>query len=195
MQVLRAVDYSTQPWKNGGGLTREILKVPPQASDFDWRLSLATIQRPGPFSTFADYDRTLILVDGAGVHLDFGTHGHTVLRAPGESAAFDGAWSTTCTLIGGCTTDLNLIVAKTRAQAESRVLRLTTPERVGTSSWEETLICCIQGAARIDTATGERTVLSALDVARCRPEDGELICAPDSAPALVLAAVVRHLPA
>ena len=32
MIVLREADYITVPWKNGGGLTREILKVPPDAA-------------------------------------------------------------------------------------------------------------------------------------------------------------------
>ena len=49
MWILRESNYVTVPWKNGGGLTREILKVPADADAFDWRLSLATIAAPGPF--------------------------------------------------------------------------------------------------------------------------------------------------
>ena len=90
MILLRETEYITVPWKNGSGLTREILKVPPHATAFDWRLSLATIEQPGPFSTFEDYDRTLVLVRGAGVELDFGVHGRAVLRTPGQLAAYDG---------------------------------------------------------------------------------------------------------
>jgi environmental stress-induced protein Ves len=193
MRVLRAAEYPTQPWKNGGGLTREILKRPADSFDFDWRLSLATIDASGPFSNFAGYDRTLVLVDGAGVHLDFGAQGSRTLRAPGESVAFDGVWSTSCTLIAGRSTDLNLMVAKERAQAQVRIMTLTTAEKIATAGWEETIVCCVGGALRIDSEAGPAAALSKLDVARCTAEDGLLTCAPAAgSPALVFVATLRH---
>src|SRR5580692_8134078 len=164
MILLRETDYITVPWKNGGGLTREILKVPADATAFDWRLSLATIEQPGPFSTFENYDRTLVLVRGAGVELDFGAHGRTVLRAPGQLAAFDGGWATSCTLLDGPSSDLNLIVSKTRAEARARLVRIATPELVHTAGWEETLICCVTGAAQIEDAAGHIVLVSGADV-------------------------------
>jgi uncharacterized protein len=193
MIVLREADYITVPWKNGGGLTREILKVPPDAAAFDWRLSLATIEAPGPFSVFDGYDRTLVLIRGAGVELDFGSQGRTILKVPGQLAAFDGAWETSCTLIDGPSSDLNLIVSKTRADSRARLVRVVTPELVHTAGWEETLICCVTGAAQIEDAAGHIATLSGADVARCTPEDGVLTCAPDGlAPALLFIAALRH---
>ena len=193
MIVLREADYVTVPWKNGGGLTREILKVPPDAAAFDWRLSLATIEQPGPFSAFDGYDRTLVLIRGAGVELDFGSEGRAVLRAPGQLAAFDGGWATSCTLIDGPSSDLNLIVSKTRAEARARLVRVATPEIIQTAGWEETLICCIAGAAQIENAAGEIATLSGADVARCSPDDGVLTCAPDgTTPVLLFIAALRH---
>jgi environmental stress-induced protein Ves len=44
LHVLRARDVPATPWKNGGGVTREIA-VHPQGAGFDdfvWRLSMAT---------------------------------------------------------------------------------------------------------------------------------------------------------
>ena len=193
MILLREAEYITVPWKNGGGLTSEILKVPPDATAFDWRLSLATIEQPGPFSTFEDYDRTLVLVRGAGVELDFGTYGRAVLRTPGQLAAFDGSWATSCTLLDGPSSDLNLIVSKTRAEARARLVRVATPEIIHTAGWEETLICCIAGAAQIENAAGEIATLSGADVARCSPDDGVLTCAPDgTTPVLLFVAALRH---
>ena len=193
MILLREAEYITVPWKNGGGLTREILKVPPDTTAFDWRLSLATIEQPGPFSTFEDYDRTLVLVRGAGVELDFGTYGRAVLRTPGQLAAFDGGWATSCTLLDGPSSDLNLIVSKTRAEARARLVRVATPEIIHTAGWEETLICCIAGAAQIENAAGEIATLSGADVARCTPDDGVLTCAPDgTTPVLLFVAALRH---
>jgi hypothetical protein len=192
MILLREAEYITVPWKNGGGLTREILKVP-DATAFDWRLSLATIEEPGPFSTFEDYDRTLVLVRGAGVKLDFGAHGRTTLRIPGQLAAFDGSWATSCTLIDGPSSDLNLIVSRTRAEFRTRLARVATPEIIHTAGWEETLICCIAGTAQIENAAGEVATVSGADVARCNPEDGVLTCAPEgTTPVLLFVAALRH---
>jgi hypothetical protein len=193
MRVLRQTDYVTVPWKNGGGLTREILEVPPGASAFDWRLSLASIAASGPFSAFDGYDRTLVLVRGDGVALDFGSHGHATLQAPGQVIEFDGAWPTHCTLLGGPCTDLNLMVARNRATAQTKILRVVAPELIRTSGWEETLVCCIAGAAQIENAAGELVTLSEVDVARCHPGDGVMTCGPlRSGPAVLLVACLHH---
>ncbi|WP_321908542.1 HutD family protein [Paraburkholderia sp. J11-2] len=71
--LLRGVDLAPAPWKNGGGVTREIAAggaalAPPDA--FAWRVSLADIAQAGPFSRFDGVDRTLVLFEGAGLQLD-----------------------------------------------------------------------------------------------------------------------------
>lgn len=200
MLVLRENDYATVPWKNGGGLTREILKVPAGAAAFDWRLSLATVAAAGPFSAFDGYDRALALVRGVGIELDFGPHGQVRLRSPGELAQFDGAWPTRCTLLDGPSTDLNLIVARERVESQVHILRLTAPEParptrqlVPTSGWAQTLVCCIAGVAQIENAAGELATLSSVDVARCEPRDGVMTCEPKGTdPALLLIASLRQ---
>lgn len=49
------------PWRNGLGVTTEVLVQPPDASaGFAWRISVATITRAGPFSPFPGYDRTIL---------------------------------------------------------------------------------------------------------------------------------------
>ena len=52
VRVLRAADRRAVPWKNGGGVTREIAVSPEGAGtdDFDWRISLADVGADGPFS-------------------------------------------------------------------------------------------------------------------------------------------------
>ena len=63
------------PWKNGGGSTRELACWPPSAGagadmdNFGWRVSVATIAVPGPFSAFPGVDRQIMLLQGDGVHL------------------------------------------------------------------------------------------------------------------------------
>lgn len=54
------------PWKNGGGLTREVVAVPEGAAlgDFDWRISTAEVRAAGPFSIFPGVQRTLCVLQG-----------------------------------------------------------------------------------------------------------------------------------
>jgi environmental stress-induced protein Ves len=131
----------------------------------------------------------LVLVRGPGVELDFGRHGRTKLTRPGQMVSFDGAWETSCTLLDGPSTDLNLIVSKERIRSASRTLQLAEPELVQTAEWPQTLVCCISGAVRLTNTAGEMNDLTGADVARCSPSDGTITCAPrDSTPAHVFVA-------
>lgn len=189
MIIMRESSYRAVPWKNGGGVTREILRVPPEPTAFDWRLSLATIASPGPFSSFDGYHRTLVLVGGLGVELDFGQHGRAKLTMAGQMASFDGAWETSCTLLDGPSTDLNLIVSKERIVSTSRCVQLARAEVIQTAEWPQTLVCCISGAVRLTNTAGEVQDLSGADVARCSPSDGAITCSPrDSTAACVFVA-------
>ncbi|MFO1171148.1 MAG: HutD family protein [Hyphomicrobiaceae bacterium] len=66
--------YVRMSWKNGRGSTDEICLMPPGASRdaFDLRISRASIPEPGPFSAFPGVERTITVIDGAGLKLDFG---------------------------------------------------------------------------------------------------------------------------
>src|SRR5882757_2674975 len=178
MIIMRESAYRAVPWKNGGGTTREILRVPPEPTAFDWRLSLATIDSPGPFSAFEGYQRTLVLVRGRGVELDFGRRGQVKLALEGQMVSFDGAWETRCTLLDGPSTDLNLIVSQERTRSASRCVQLAQAEVVQTTEWPETLVCCISGVVRLTNMAGEVSALTAADVARCAPSDGTITCIP-----------------
>ena len=190
MLIFRESSYVAVPWKNGGGITREIHREPPGAADFDWRLSLATIDSAGPFSAFAGYERVLVLVRGAGVVLRFEGHGEAHLGAPGEMASFDGAWQTLGEPIDGSCTDLNLMTARSRVAVQSRTLELAMPLAVANGD-SETLVCCIRGEVEINTAAGTTDRLQAVDVARCLPSDGTVICRPAGieVPCLFIAAL------
>ncbi len=104
------------PWKNGGGSTTEIAIAPVGASldKFDWRISLATIAAGGPFSIFPGVDRTLALVDGAGVVLDIGDEGRFVLSEDDPIVEFAGESDVSATLTLGPTTDFNVMTDRTR---------------------------------------------------------------------------------
>jgi len=50
-RILRAAERPALPWKNGGGVTREVAATPPGVIwvHFDWRVSIAEIHSAGPF--------------------------------------------------------------------------------------------------------------------------------------------------
>jgi environmental stress-induced protein Ves len=96
------------PWRNGGGVTRELLASP---GPVDWRLriSVADIAADGPFSAYPDVRRWFTLLSGEGVFLDFADQSLT-LRPGDTPLAFDGAAAPGCRLTGGPVRDLNLMV-------------------------------------------------------------------------------------
>lgn len=105
-----------QPWKNGGGTTRELARWPLEG-DWQWRVSIARIERDGPFSRYTDVQRWFAVLDGAGVLLN-----RTHRLVPGAPPyCFAGAAATDCQLIDGPTTDFNLMV---RAPAVGMVFRV-----------------------------------------------------------------------
>lgn len=114
------------PWKNGGGSTREIAYWPEGAASekFDWRISVATIAKAGPFSVFAGIDRSITLLDGDGVALKSanGAVDHRLDTAL-VPFAFSGDELVDCALLGGESTDFNVMVRRATARANVTVLR------------------------------------------------------------------------
>ncbi|MBT6203226.1 MAG: HutD family protein [Alphaproteobacteria bacterium] len=120
--LIRYDDHTLLPWKNGQDVTREIA-VARDGSGFLWRLSIASVDRTGPFSDFSGYDRVIMLLEGDGMILDFGGHGRAVMSQPFVPQHFDGGWTTHATLLGGPLTDFNVITAQGSTVAEVHVLK------------------------------------------------------------------------
>lgn len=114
------------PWKNGGGVTREIVCQPPGAdlTGFDWRVSIAHIASDGPFSAFPGVDRVITLLDGAGVQLD-SADGHVShgLDTPWRPFAFAGEAPIHSRLLGGPCDDFNVMTRRGVCRASVQVLR------------------------------------------------------------------------
>lgn len=113
MRLVRRAGLTPQPWRNGGGVTWQIAAGPDGAdvARFDWRISMAEVAAEGPFSAFAGIDRTLTLLQGAGLELDFG--GAAVRLVPGDApVSFPGDAAVTGRLSGGPVTDLNVMTRR-----------------------------------------------------------------------------------
>ncbi len=66
LRVLRASERQALPWKNGGGVTREVIAHPPGSdlTHFEWRVSIAEIHGAGPFSRFPGIERRMAVLEG-----------------------------------------------------------------------------------------------------------------------------------
>lgn len=106
---------SPVPWKNGGGSTTEIAIGPPDSGfeDFDWRVSLATIEKDGAFSSFPGVDRTLALVEGHGMSLEIEGE-PTLVNEADPVVAFDGSAQVIAKLSRGGSTDFNAMTRSER---------------------------------------------------------------------------------
>jgi uncharacterized protein len=121
----RRDDLVAQPWKNGGGLTREIVSWPPGStvSHFEWRISIAHIASCGLFSVFPGVDRVITLLEGAGVALkavdDSVDHR---LDQPLQPFAFKGEVPIQANLLGPDCHDFNVMTRRSACSASVQVL-------------------------------------------------------------------------
>ena len=102
--VVRFEDVKPQPWKNGGGVTRELLAWP-NAEDWLVRVSVADIEQNGPFSAFPGIKRSITVLSGAGIWLD--APFNIELRPKDPPCTFSGDVVPHCELLRGPTRDLN----------------------------------------------------------------------------------------
>ena len=118
LEVLRAAGRAPVAWKNGGGFTREVA-VEPHGSDlegFDWRVSIAEIRTPGPFSPFPGIERRLAVISG---RLSLAIDGRPAVTLTPESDAveFPGEVPVFAEPLGAPVTDLNLMTRRGRCGA------------------------------------------------------------------------------
>ncbi len=102
--IVRSDEVAPQPWANGGGTTRELLR----ADDGAWRISLADIETGGPFSTFAGRHRILTVVEGPVLGLEVDGAAHLV--EPQRPFAFSGDAAVVASVPEGAVRVLNLVV-------------------------------------------------------------------------------------
>ncbi len=101
-------DAPLQRWRNGGGVTRELLAWP-GADGWRLRISVADIEADGPFSTFPGVQRWFAVLQGGGVALTFDGAEH-VCRPGDDALQFSGAATVAARLLRGTSRDLNLML-------------------------------------------------------------------------------------
>jgi hypothetical protein len=125
VERFRREELVAAPWKNGGGLTREIVCRPRGSSmdTFDWRVSIAEISADGAFSVFGGVDRVIVLLSGPGVQLrsNDGRIEHS-LNDPLVPFSFSGDDAITASLIGDASSDFNVMTRRATTRVEVRVV-------------------------------------------------------------------------
>jgi len=187
-QLLPAAARAAQPWKNAGGITREVAAHPP-GSDLDsfaWRVSVAEVSAGGPFSQFAGVDRRMAVLAGT---LEFTLAGQPPQRLAPESepVAFAGEAAAAAAPSGSTVTDLNVMTR--RGRFESRLGRRHGPLQLALTADTVLLLALTPLTVRCAEAHRELAPLDALRF------DGAVRCqvAPGAAGASFYLVELRHI--
>lgn len=163
MNIVTLRDCPPQPWRNGGGLTHELLAWPPDAAAWRLRVSVAQIASDGPFSPFPGVQRAFAVLHGPGVRLRWPapTVREQLLTAGSAAATFDGADAPQCELLAGPTLDLNLMANTGSGRPELRRAHPGAPALAGQPLWQGlyvTAAAALQAEGRTHTLGADTLV-------------------------------------
>lgn len=157
IRYLPATGYVTMPWKNGTGSTDEICLLPPDASRdaFELRVSRAIIATSGLFSAFPGVERTITVIEGEGLALEFDDH--TVDLTTGQPHRFDSGLTPVGVPKGGTVRVVNVMAARDAWRlAPAEILtegRLLQPEPHGLS-----VVFALRGASELSDSQATVTL-------------------------------------
>jgi environmental stress-induced protein Ves len=193
MQIVRQSQFKASPWKNGGGITHEAMRLP-ERGIFRWRVSIAHIDASGPFSDFAGYARTMVLLRGAGAALKLSDGTQRIMRAPGDLVQFDGALGVECGLLNGPCVDLNLMTSNKMRLGNVRVERLRGSLSYVARKDETLVVFPIDAPLQIHPSDGNAAILEPWDLAvlgGSAENAGRIACREDAACAVFLATLIE----
>ncbi len=130
-KVIALTAIAPIPWRNGGGMTRELLAWPSK-HDWIWRISVAEVASDGAFSQFEGVQRWLAILSGTGVRLNMDAE-MIELRERSAPFAFDGATPVHCTLLDGPVQDLNLMLRLGNSARAGQMRQINGIHRVDTA--------------------------------------------------------------
>ncbi|MET8683189.1 HutD family protein [Streptomyces sp. NPDC004732] len=179
--VLRWSAYRSVPWKNGGGITREV------ADGADWRVSVADVDGDGAFSAFPGLDRVITPVEGEGMVLTVDGASRPV--GPLSPFAFPGDATTDCRLTAGAVRNLNVMTRRGRATAQVEIVTVTAARETVCAAGETVLVMAVTEGIAIGEPDGRATPLGRLDGVR-RDGPGTLTLRGDGTAARIRITVV-----
>jgi environmental stress-induced protein Ves len=129
------------PWANGRGTSYEIASDRNDSGEWTWRLAMAPVNEDGPFSRIECVNRSLAVVEGAGMLLSVDRKKLQCL--PMQVVRFRGDAITDATLLDGPITDINLMVRRKKTDGEMAIV--SDAGRVADAS----IIVAVGGSAQI----------------------------------------------
>lgn len=179
MEIIRFAELRSQPWRNGGGVTRELASHPKAASAqdgaWDWRVSIADISKAADFSAFPGMERVLTVIDGELLLLTVDGAEHPLekyrpFRFSGDAAAH-GALPT------GDIRDLNVITRTGSFKGFTSIIELS--KKRAHSVFEGQFGVLLQGQATVSagaaSAEGADNADSAVAEAAATPAEPEAL--------------------
>ncbi|RKQ57030.1 hypothetical protein C8E02_2487 [Vogesella indigofera] len=189
MHIVRFAACQPSPWKNGGGITRQLLIRPAAANldDFALRVSVADVDSDGPFSRFDGIDRSLTLLEGGGLQLQRDGAPLATLQADSPLLHFAGEWPISSLRLAGKVRDFNIMTR--RSQCHHRAERLSLDGSLTLAHDGPLLLFVAQGDAVTVSSDGASDTLQQFDLLWLE-HAGTLQLHSDSACQLLLAHVV-----
>jgi len=181
-------DYQAVPVKHQRWTIRDIAVAAPGDRPA-WRVSLTRILQDCDFTVFERMDRTIMMIDGLGFELDFGTNGTALLDRRYNPIEFRGEWSTRCRLTSGPVEVINVITDRRRVTHHVTVMALGTNERPRDLKGDASIVFCLVGEAELALGK-ERFLLAAGETLRSTVR-GKLTCRAASASALIYVIEVK----
>lgn len=156
MRIITRDSLTPAPWKNGGGVTRQIACCPAGSdmSSFDWRISTAEVAQDGPFSRFDGIDRRLYILEGAGLDLRFGGGG-TRRLAPGDHVDFPGEAEVFGVLRDGPVSDLNIMVRRGHMRMRAGTLSVDGAQVID-HGWGTAVLFVLDGELAVTDGVARR---------------------------------------
>lgn len=180
MEIIRYAELRAEPWRNKGGVTRELASHPKAASAqdgaWDWRVSIAEVSKAGAFSTFPGMDRVLTVIEGELLLLTVDGAEHPLEKY--RPFRFSGDADTASALPTGDIRDLNVITRNGAFKGYTSIIELS--KKRAHPVFEGQLGILLQGQATVSPGNAGAAASDAASGGGNTPDDGE---APEAAPA------------
>ena len=168
MEIIRFADLKAEPWRNGGGVTRQIASQPTPASPiqdgagdggWDWRVSIADVTKAGEFSPFPGMERVLTVIEGELLLLSVDGAEHLMEKY--RPFRFAGGAATVSKLPTGDVRNLNVITRTGAFKGFTSIIELS--KKRAHPVFEGQLGILLQGQATVGAGDGDPTDLGRYD--------------------------------
>jgi environmental stress-induced protein Ves len=126
MEIIRFADLKPEPWRNGGGVTRQIAGHScgsGRDGGWDWRVSLAEVSKACDISQFPAMERALTVVEGELLLLTVDGAEQPVEKY--RPFRFPGGAATTCALPTGDVRNLDVITRQGKYKGFTSIVEIS----------------------------------------------------------------------